>query len=540
MRLLATVASSLAISLSFTSASSAAVVTRMVAVSGQRAPGTAEGVSFFGSLERNFGQPPRIDRGGRVAFGSFMAGPGVPTSQMGVWVERDQGLALVVQAGDPVPGVPGSTFLTSGFFPLAPAVAAGRVAFVSFISSSANFGFSGGLFKETATGLKTVMINGDPAPGLPSGVTLQIGVPFWSESGHVLFGSFLRGAGVTANNDESIWSDRSGSLQLVVREGARAPGTSAVFGAASSMFAPGALRLFAANAQSRVLLHGNLAGSGISDFNDEGIWVEGEGGLALVARESQQAPGLPTGMRFGRGNGIDTFASPVPITLNGSGAVLFQASVTGANVNATALDTLWTTRTGKLELLVRGRTLGALPEGDRAPGFPAGVSFTGFTNRATLNDLGRVTFVGVVEGRNVNGDLFDFGIWSDRSGALELVAGDGMPVPDSGGAVFGSPTSSSNTYALVGFTEQNEVFFTTSTSGPGSAVGSGLFLSSPGGGSVRTLLRTGSVVDVSGKGSDLRTVSAFAVGGVSAAGEVAVKLSFTDGTLAVATVRHVF
>jgi hypothetical protein len=305
------------------------------------------------------------------------------------------------------------------------------------------------------------------------------------------------------------------------------------------MFAPGALRLFAANAQSRVVLHGNLAGSGISDFNDEGIWVEGASGLALVARESQQAPGLQTGIRFGRGNGIDTFASPIPIALNGSGAVLFQASVTGANVNTTALDTLWTTRSGRLELLVRGRTLGALPEGDPAPGFPSSVSFTGFTNRAILNDLGRVTFVGVVEGSNVNGDLFDFGIWSDRSGSLALVAGDGMPVPDSPGAVFGSRPSSSNTYALVGFTEQNEVFFTTSISGAGSAMANGLFLASANGGRVHTLLRTGSVVDVSGKGTDLRTVSAFSVGGVSAAGEVAVKLSFADGTLAVATLRHV-
>lgn len=68
----------------------------------------------------------------------------------------------------------------------------------------------------------------------------------------------------------------------------------------------------------------------------------------------------------------------------------------------------------------------------------------------------------------------------------------------------------------------------------------GLFISRPNRGRVRTLLRTGSVVDVSGKGNDLRTVSAFALGGVSAAGEVAVKLSFTDGTLAVATLRHVF
>lgn len=66
-----------------------------------------------------------------------------------------------------------------------------------------------------------------------------VGQPLFNTQGHTLFGSFLGGNGVNNDNNESIWSNRTGELDLVVREGEAAPGTDAVFGAANSIFVLG-------------------------------------------------------------------------------------------------------------------------------------------------------------------------------------------------------------------------------------------------------------------------------------------------------------
>jgi hypothetical protein len=68
------------------------------------------------------------------------------------------------------------------------------------------------------------------------------------------------------------------------------------------------------------MLYGTLAGTGIDDLNDEGLWVEGPGGLERLAREGEQAPGLPAGIKFGSSSGIDVFESPAPTVLGDTGA----------------------------------------------------------------------------------------------------------------------------------------------------------------------------------------------------------------------------
>src|SRR5262245_18626435 len=324
-------------------------------------------------------------------------------------------------------------------------------------------------------------------------------------------------------------------LGLIVREGDTAPGTNAVFGAGNSVFARVGFRAFNFNQQSRLILHGNLAGAGIDDFNDEGIWVEGPGGLTLLAREGEQAPGLPPGVHFGR-NAVNAFSEPVLPALSDNGAAFFQARVGGDDVEATGSTTLWTNRNGALELVALGRDLGAIPEGDPAPGVPPGRSFTSFAD-ARINAADRIAFVGAVEGNGETGDVFDFGVWSDRSGALALVVQDGMPVPDQiPGVVFGNPSGISNTYALEGLTDAGQVLFTTRISGLVPPLTRGLFLSEPDG-RLHTVLRTGDLVDLAGDGSGPNTVADFRVGGVSRLGETVLKLLFADGTIAIVTAR---
>jgi len=494
---------------------------RVVTVTGERAPGTAAGVTFSGL------NAPRIDAAGNITFGAFLAGPNLTTGHMGVFAESGGVLELVAQRGDPAPGAgPGATFTTTGFVPLSPSISGGLVAFRSPILP-----LGGGIFEETPSGLAAVVIAGQQAPGLASGVTMGVGEPTLGAPGSVVFGSFLSGTGVNASNDESIWSDRSSRLALVVREGMRAPGTSLVFGAGSSQFAPGALRVFAVGPDSRIFLHGNVSGRGVDDLNDEGLWLEGPSGLTLIAREGAQAPGFPSGVRFS--NGVaNTFGDSTFITVSDAGAAFFQAGVAGANVNATAADTLWTTRSGTPQALVRGRILGATPKGDAAPGFP-GRSFTGFTNLLRPNAANRLAFVGVIEGAPGTAD-FDFGIWSDRSGPIALVVGDGHAVPDQPGVFFGVG-SNRNSYELLRLANDGRVFFTTAVRGAVPVGTAGLFVSSPNG-AIRTLLQTGDPVDVAGDGSDVRTLRTFFVGGTNAAGAIAISLFFTNNTQAIVTI----
>src|SRR5258705_12279552 len=84
---------------------------RTVALSGQPAPGTANGIVFS-----NFGYGGRYfvfnDRG-QVAFYGVLSGPGTTSTNIdGTWTEgRGSGLALLARGGDPSPGLPPGTLI---------------------------------------------------------------------------------------------------------------------------------------------------------------------------------------------------------------------------------------------------------------------------------------------------------------------------------------------------------------------------------------------------------------------------------------------
>ncbi len=149
---------------------------------------------------------------------------------------------------------------------------------------------------------QTVVLSGDPAPGLagltfdwfsdPRITTTPLGIPdprlaFWAD---------LTGPGVTEANNGTIWSNRTGVLALVAREGDPAPIPNLVWGAIPSpaaAFAPPTSHGLAFTASlfdpAQPSLPTNL-----------GMFAETSpgGGFALVAREGEQAPGFPPGTNF--------------------------------------------------------------------------------------------------------------------------------------------------------------------------------------------------------------------------------------------------
>src|SRR5690242_13701507 len=78
--------------------------------------------------------------------------------------------------------------------------------------------FAGTTFASDLT-LRTIVLTGTPPPGLPTLMFDFLSDPRLADTGEVAFWADVAGPGVTDANNGTIWSDRSGSLALVLREG---------------------------------------------------------------------------------------------------------------------------------------------------------------------------------------------------------------------------------------------------------------------------------------------------------------------------------
>src|SRR5262249_3118000 len=93
-------------------------------------------------------------------------------------------------------------------------------------------------------------------------------------------------------NDYGIWSDSSGTLTLIAREGAQAPGTP------DGVNFPGNFQDFGnpgLNDSGQTAFSAGLTGAGVDASNDNGIWATDRTGvLQLIVREGdvlEVAPG---------------------------------------------------------------------------------------------------------------------------------------------------------------------------------------------------------------------------------------------------------
>jgi hypothetical protein len=228
-----------------------------VAIEGQAAPGTAGAV--FQSLRASL----RVsDAGEAVFFAVLEGGDTTSTNFTGVWSGGGGSLSLLARQGDPAPGGEPETWFqmdqypriapdgtvglasvlfgatgTSGIWtgataPLVPAILTPMT-----IYANAVIGDGGDLvFLRTPTSgattcveagtpgnLRTVIARGDQAPGLAGGVGIELaGAELRiNRSAQVA----LRASTIEATPREGIWSEGSGSLELVAAIGDPAPGT---------------------------------------------------------------------------------------------------------------------------------------------------------------------------------------------------------------------------------------------------------------------------------------------------------------------------
>jgi hypothetical protein len=390
----------------FASGADLAANVRTVALSGHPAAGTSAGVAFSVFTE------PVLDADGRAAFWAQLAGTGVNSlNNTGIWSEGSGNLELVARTGSQAPGMPsginydrfsGASVLT----PIPRLNAAGQTAFRAYATTTNGLGMWAG----DSGNLRLVAREGNQAPDAPGGVNFSyFSVPVLNAAGQTAFQVQLTGSGVNSSNDYGIWSEGSGTLRLVARAGDHAPG--APSGVNYSFVDAPVL-----NGAGRTAFWGLLTGSGVTQTNNQGIWIEREAGLELVARSGDAAPGTPIGVDF------KFISTP---NLNGAGQRAFIAGLTGAGVDATNDAGIWYDDAGELSLFVR--------EGSQAPGTPDGVFFRSHDDpnepgqsqpvflRPSLNSAGRISFAATLAGAGVN-DSNGAGVWSNASGSLELVA----------------------------------------------------------------------------------------------------------------------
>ncbi len=333
---------------------------QLIGMQDQQAPGLPDGVTFatFNYFDMN--------EKGEVAFATGLRGPGItPQNGGGLWTDTGgNGLQLISRLGDTVDGslirgiADESVRLTNN----------GTVAVHKHID--AEYLRSNWTYSEDE-GLRRRVRNGDPAPGLPSGVTISnVVYPESGDGGDLVYYGGISGPGVNFSNDWGIWTmDPADRARLVVREGALAAG-----------FASGGPRYYGemwpiANDNRQIAFTAGLSTrQGLID----GIWKADLGGrnfVSLVTAFGMQAPGEPAG------NAIGGLFFPA---FNDLYHTAFIGSVVGPTIPYSEWA-LWSEAGGNgLQQVAR--------QGELAPGFGPEDRFAIFLQLA-LNDQDQLMFL---------------------------------------------------------------------------------------------------------------------------------------------------
>ncbi len=452
---------------------------RTVALSGQQAPGTPDGVNYSGFWL------PVLNDAGQTAFQANLTGSGVDfTNDDGIWSEGSGSLALVARAGNQAPGTPsGNNFIVLR----SPVINdAGQTAFYGGLRPGFN-GVNGandnGIWSEGSGSLALVVRDGDQAPGTSSGVSYssiyEDSIALNNAGRTSFFASLtLTDGGVNSTNNLGIWSDGSGSLALVARHGDQVPGTPS--GVVYQFHVT--IRHPALNDAGQTAFWPRFAG-------DSGIGIWSEGSLALVARTGDQAPGMPSGVNF-------SSAGNDWIALNEAGQTVFLARLNDDRSG------IWSEGSGSMALVTSA--------GEQAPGAPSGVNFNGF-NLPVLNNAGQTAFIATSLAGNGLDPTNDSGIWSEGSGSLTLVAREGDHAPGTPDGVLFRPYFFVSTNGSLGtrlvLNDAGQTAFYTELTGAGVDSSNNFgFWATDRSGQLQLIARMGDLLEVAP--GEFRTISA--------------------------------
>lgn len=497
----------------FASAMAQAATFRVVARSGDAAPGTAPGTTFVG-LGR-----PSIDALGRVSMHGQLTGPGITFANgEGIWSEAGGTLSLATRRGQPAPGTPAGVNFAALDELVPNGSAMANLQFYSRVTgpgvtAANNFGIWSGA--AGAPGL--IARNGSQAPGVPVGVNYSgMGDSVANAAGAVAFSASLSGPGTNSTNNLGHWYGPPGGAMLLARHGAQAPGT-----LPGSFFDLSGSHLVLNSAGTAAFAAG-LSGPGVAPGSGTGIWTGAPGSLSLTVRAADPAPGLP---------GV-TFANFQNPTINSAGDLAFHAARSGPGIDPLTDSSIWSGLPGSLTQRVA--------VGDAAPGGGAGVTYE-FLDQPVLGGNGDLALTAMIQGPGVTPSNAR-GLWRVSAGGIDLVAraGDGAPGTP-GGVTFDQFVDAPLINTL------GQVAFTGSLTGAGvdATNAKGIWAFDPGS-TLRLIARNGDPLELAP--GDVRTVlDLIMLQGTGAQdgratsladnGDLAFTAIFTDGSSAVLVTR---
>jgi hypothetical protein len=360
---------------------------RTVALTGTAAAGAG---ATFSMLQTN----GKLNNAGQTAFYGEVAGAGVDVSNnAGVWsYDPSGGAELFAREGGAAPAA-GTHF--NGFG--SPTINnSGRLAFRGLVSDGVTS--RGAVWTQGATGvLAQIAQSGQIAPGTNVAFA-SFGVELGDNGQSVIPGRLN-----SFEVEEGVWRHEGGGpLVKVSADRDPAPGTSTQY----SNFGG-----YSSNNQGRVAFVSGLMDVNGGGTQAAGMWRDGAGGVQLIARHGDAAPG--TAAQF------EEFTFGQQTLLDGAGRATFAAFLMGAGVDGTNQAGIWSERGGNgLELVLRAGS-------GLAPGTSA--RFRHFSD-VVQNESSEIAFYGRVSGEMAFTD--SAGIWSEGpGGVLGLVAQLGTASP---------------------------------------------------------------------------------------------------------------
>lgn len=244
----------------------------------------------------------------------------------------------LVASGDPIPGVPGRTFIAGTVANSAdPAVINSRGRFVAmFPVAPTRTAVIGGDIRGASVELRVVLESGLPIASFGdlglSTITRDLNI---DAEGRVVGGGLLSGAGVNSSSDEAWWVEpsRGGPPQILVREGQPAPGLPGIlFGGFNGLEV-----LPAVSDDGDLTFFTFLTGAGVTGANNAVLWrghIASPAATTLLARTGEPVPGQAAGVTYA---GFPAFA---PTTLSASGECFIIATLAGPGFEGTGSSVL--------------------------------------------------------------------------------------------------------------------------------------------------------------------------------------------------------
>jgi hypothetical protein len=384
---------------------------------------------------------PVIDQRGTVLYRARMAGNVQGDNDRAYFMGRASGdVHMVLRAGDQAPGCPAGVLLrsssaTSGSAGLGSTPRISPIGEMLFFQSAlyapgdpalTPSTADSALFWGPASGLLLLAREGDQVtslPDLPVYGQQNFSSQFTAIGGNglVLFStSLVIGSGVpavTAANDTVMLTGVPGGLSVVCREGAVLPGGEIVIPVSGSNMA-----FINQINEGGMVLHdlrfSTAAPSTATTANDSAlaIWVGGND--LIVAREGQQAPGLPAGVLFATPS---LNWSPSVGGFTRSGKTMFSASLDGGGTTTSNDSALYHGGLGGWQLVMR--------KGDLCPGLANGEQF-GVVGGVSMmcDDAGHLSFIASLTGPSVT-SANDSSVWVGKPGNLTMLAREGDVAP---------------------------------------------------------------------------------------------------------------